>query len=55
MWVNAACVAELSHTALNEVETHFIKRLTHHLYLILRLWTLSGCQIIHISLQTRIQ
>jgi hypothetical protein len=41
--------------AANEVETHFIKRLAYHLYLKMRLWTLSGCQIIHISLQIRIQ
>jgi hypothetical protein len=39
----------------NEVETHFVKRFFHHLYLIMRPWTLSGCQIIYISLQIRIQ
>jgi hypothetical protein len=34
MWVNTAYVSELPDDALNEVETHFIKRFFHHLYLI---------------------
>jgi hypothetical protein len=46
IWVNAASVTEIPDDALNEVETHFIKRLVHHLYLIMRRWALSGCQII---------
>jgi hypothetical protein len=54
MWVNAACVTELPHTALNEVETHFIKRLVHHLYLTMWHKPLSLRQIIQISLQIRI-
>jgi hypothetical protein len=40
IWVNAACVSELPHTALNEVETHFIKHSIHHLYLAIRRWTI---------------
>jgi hypothetical protein len=39
----------------NEVETHSIKHLVHHLYLIMRHWTLCRRQIIHKSLQIRIQ